>query len=265
MKRFVVIFALIAAVAVIGFNLVMNLKQPEVAFEGTLEEVLPKEVEGWEVLERKMAEDEAMQQRVVAILNYDEAVLYDYKKGDKTVTVYLAYWGAGHRTTAEVGLHTPDTCWVLAGFEREEREFGTNTLFGASSDSQFGDLRLLDSGQRLKPAEWGIYSIKDRDTYVYYWHLLGRHQTHRYEEAFGWKMGLTGRLERAREYIRDILKFGIDQRRDQMFVRISSNVPFSRFWSDPGFQEILKSLEAVNLFQSQPGDVATGEEIAWRE
>ena len=56
------------------------------------------------------------------ILQFDEMVYRSYRQGGVEVQIYAAYWKPGSAPYGQAGVHTPDTCWVNAGWKMGKRE-----------------------------------------------------------------------------------------------------------------------------------------------
>ena len=46
---------------------------------------------------------------------------------------------------------------------------------------------------------------------------------------------------------RDAVQQALRGSREQYFIRVTANVPFERFWSDPAFAEVLRGLQGLGL------------------
>lgn len=192
--------------------------EPEQNMDIELSEAVPQELPGWEIEDHELAESEEMQDRVEDILNFSKALFRSYSKDDTEIAVYIAYWEPRKMPVRMVQAHTPDICWVRNGWEVADSEYS---------------VALSADGIPLKPAE---FRVMTRDPaplqYVYYWHTVGdRIYVNR-------TIGSWDRWDP----IKSLFKFGLKQRREQFFIRLSSNRPFSEIWNDPDFQIILKDL-----------------------
>jgi hypothetical protein len=155
------------------------------------------------------------------------------------VEVYVAHWLPGEVSPAKIGAHTPDTCWVDSGWTREERKEAVT--------------RQL-AGQDLKPLEFGVFEKDGNRLNVVFWHLLGGEPV-RYD-LYGWDNGLKGRIERFHTLVQDFVNYGLDQRQEQLIVRISSNTPIDELWSDPGFVQILSQMSRAFGLYANPSPVS---------
>jgi hypothetical protein len=205
-------------------------------FDRKLSEIVPAKVEGWRAEELPLAATEGMLEHVNKVLQFDDSVQRVYTQGDTQVIVYAAYWTPGKVTTADAGTHNPDSCWVAAGMNRTERLY-----------SQSGDVL----GRPLLPYEYGAYAKDGRVTYVMFWHLV-QGVPQRYEsQKEGWRNGLAGRLERLPLVLDDIRRYGLNQKREQLFVRISANKPLETLRADPAFDRLLGSVDSLGVFKDK--------------
>jgi len=180
-----------------------------------------------------------MQARVDYILKYDDALTRTYKSSTGlTLSLYVAYWNAGKVPVHEAGLHNPDTCWVVSGWKRGERK---------------NNCEQSIDGQALKTFEYGAY-IKDKHTeYVIFWHLVGDSVNR--IDIVGHRNGLEGKIERFILALKSMKKLGFNQRREQLFIRLSSPVPYEELWNRPDFHEFLEHMAPLRIFAANiPAD-----------
>ncbi len=81
-----------------------------------LENYLPKEIPGWSVEDKPIADSPEMLKVAKALLRYDAAMFRIYRKNDVEIAIYLAYWLPGKAHPQNVDAHTPDVCWVANGW-----------------------------------------------------------------------------------------------------------------------------------------------------
>ena len=187
-----------------------------------LSQTLPTELPGWSSRELPLGETEETKNAVVGILQFDDYFSRSYRSGSTEVTLYVAFWKPDKVPPRAVGVHTPDTCWVQNGWTRINRAHA---------------VPLADLERSFKPAEFGTYSLRGNTLQVYFWHLVGG-KPYSYEQEG--LHSLTAPLQ-------DMATFGLNQRRDQLFVRLASNVPFDQVWRDPGFARLLQALSTLGL------------------
>ena len=171
-------------------------------------------INGWETTNVPLGDTPEMRQIVSDVLGYDDVVSWEMTRADRlSIQVYAAYWAGGKRSAKEVGTHTPDICWINAGWKREE-----------VGHSQF---RLRD-GRLLKPAESRSFNQRGAHIYVVFWHVYG-------DEVISY----GAREPSFFDGITDLLKLGLKGRQKQYFIRIASSRPLAEFINEPAFQELL--------------------------
>lgn len=192
-------------------------------FKGAVKDLLPgpRITVGWEVEPRAVADTVEMQRAVNEMLNYDDAAYVVYSRGNLKVSIYLAYWTPGKMPTRLVASHTPDICWVMVGWKRQE----------ATS----GRMLSLSNGMTTLPAEERRMESNGRSEWVLFWHLFAG-TTNSYE---------TSALPPWYAPIRDLRRYGINQRREQFFLRISANLPVDEWWNEPIVQHVANELLAA--------------------
>lgn len=205
-------------------------------FSAELAKIVPTALDGWAVKDLPLAATEGMLEHVNKVLQFDDSVQRVYEHGDTQVIVYAAYWTPGKVTTADAGTHNPDSCWVAAGMTRTERLY-----------SQNGDIL----GRALLPYEYGTYAKDGRVTHVLFWHLVQGEPQNYQEQKEGWRNGLAGRIERLPLVLADIRRYGLNQKREQLFVRISANKPLDVLRADPAFDRLLSSVDALGIFKDK--------------
>jgi exosortase len=137
------------------------------------------------------------------------------------ISVYLAYWRAGQASVSQVASHTPDACWPGAGWQAVPQ-----TIVRESP---------VLSGRRLPPAEARLFKAGDFPQHVWFWHLFdGRPIA--YESPYSPK----ALLEIAWRY-------GFRHDGDQLFVRVSSNVPWNEIADEHLLAEIFQGLQPLGL------------------
>lgn len=237
MKKAVIALMLAALLLAVGLQAYIGLQPtPPPAIQVPLTEIIPNDIPGWRVTDMPMAASAEMQNRVEGTLQYDDAMFRLYERQGIQVGVYIAYWHAGKVSISKAGTHTPDTCWVVNGWEREARESGVCK-------------QIADTD--LKPGEWGIFSKDGVPQYVIFWHLVGG-VPYGYEQ-YGWDRNVFDKVKRHLLFLRDAREFGLNQRREQFFIRVSSNVPLDEVWEIEGFEDIMAGIANLGLIDdSQP-------------
>lgn len=215
-------FALAAgAAALVGATLLQFypalIPPPPASKTRQLNDLLPAKVPGWAVQDLPIAESEEMRATVNQRLRYDDHLVRLYSRGNVRVMVYVAYWLPGKQPYRMVGAHSPDTCWVQNGWTRVDRDQWSSCPSGETF---------------AQPIEFGTYAREGTLENVIFWHLVGGQvygfEQHGLHNPFG--------------IFHDFLTFGLSQRREQYFIRVSSNLPFDRLWADPDIHAVLDPL-----------------------
>jgi hypothetical protein len=224
-------------VVLFGLNLYINLKPaPKPLISQPLISLLPTAPPGWSAEDEAIADTPEMQEAVEDVLHFDDAAYRVYDNGNAQIAIYVAHWLPGKFSPAKVGSHSPDTCWVHHGWTMLERN---------------QDVTRELAGGTLKPLETGIFEKDGEQIHVMFWHLVGGESVN--YDLTDWENGLAGRLQRLPAMLADFTRFGLDQRREQLVVRVSSNVPFKLLWEDAGFKQVMDDLShSLNLYAKLP-------------
>ncbi len=236
MRKLLIIVALIIVVCVAGMVVYAQwFTDSKQRFTASLSKVTPSKLPGWTVEEVPLAESQGEMDHVEKILKFDQYVSRKYTKGDLEITLYAAYWKPGKRSPIDAGGHNPDSCWVNFGWTRTLREFSiTGTKIG---------------GHELLPYEFGIYEKGGASISVMFWHLLNG-KPYAYEDhRAGWADGIAGVIFRLPKRLEDLKRLGLNQRREQLFVRISFNRQnFDKVLENPDFAEFMDKIAGLGIF-----------------
>ena len=220
-------FVLLAAVTVQGVDVFREVPKPRALH---LAQTIPASVPGWSGRDLPLGANEFTSKTAEKILNYDEVVYREFRRGDLFFTAYAAYWSAGKMPTRFVADHTPDRCWT---------ENGWHCLA-----MKFKQVMLLDQGP-LQPAEWRLFEPPNggKPTYVLYWHLVeGR--IYDYGERFN-------SIPDPFRWCKDAVQQALLGSREQYFIRVASSEPPEKLWSDPGFIEVMRGLRGLGLAEER--------------
>mgnify|MGYP002622645320 CR=1 FL=1 len=221
-KAFVFLSLIVALFLGIALAYQIFLWEPEQRKTVALTEAIPAEMPGWKVQDVPLADSEEMEARVEGILNFSEALFRTYTKPGTELAVYVAYWEPRKMPVRLVQAHTPDICWVRAGWEVEDSRYS---------------VPLSAMGVPLKPAEYRVMTKDPALQYVYYWHVVGD------EIYINRSIGVWDRWDP----IKSLFRFGLNQQQEQFFVRVSSNRPVDEIWDDPDVQKIMRDLAELAL------------------
>lgn len=142
--------------------------------------------------------------------------------GPTTITIYVAYWRPGQAPVSLVASHTPDACWPGAGW---------TPLPGAKPRAE-----LVVGGRMLFPAEHRLFKAGGlHHEHVWFWHLYaGRPLS--YQDPYS-----------AAELLRLAVRFGFRHQGEQLFVRLSSNRPWSEIGAEPLLAEFFSRTADLGL------------------
>jgi hypothetical protein len=237
MRKALLIFGGVMLAGLLALVLAAEFSPPRPrGFTGDLNQVLP-EVAGWVRRDIPIAGTSAAMASAQGILNYSQAKQILYTKGGTQVLVYVAYWEPGKVSVVDAGSHNPDSCWVNNGCVRTERIY--------SVPGKIGERELL-------PYESGQYIVPNGGKQnVAFWHLVNGEPNRYEDQEAGWRNGLLGRLERLPLVWKDIRAYGINQKNEQMFVRISSGQRVEELIADPANATLWQALAPLGIYADQ--------------
>lgn len=236
MKKTILILGTIFLSAVFALKFYFQLVPNQASsLNSSISEIIPKEIKGWSSEDFDLAESSEASERISSFLNLDDSLFRVFKNGSATVGVYVAYWTPGKVSYRWAGAHTPDTCWVVSGWERLEREYS---------------IPFKINSHQLKNAEFGVYEKDGNLQNVYFWHLVGG-------APFSYEQKEIPNIFGA---LIDIQKYGLNLRQEQFFIRLSSNRKIEELSLIPGFDKIIKGLGELNLSIEQ-NDLASARAI----
>jgi exosortase len=182
--------------------------------------LLPAGAPGWRTIENPGVEvfAGALHTTSLAQRTYVE----DGPGGEVGIILYLAYWPAGRVSVSTVDLHTPDMCWPGAGWVVEPVPRETAAL-------AVGGRTLPEAEYRFLRYE-GVYP-----QHVWFWHLLGGRPIS-YRNPYS-----------PRQLLATALRYGFRRKTDQLFVRISSNRPWTEIAGEPVVVGLFRGLERMGL------------------
>ena len=238
MRKALLIFGGVMLAGLLALVLAAEFSPPRPrGFTGELNQVLP-EVAGWVRRDIPIAASSAAMASAQGILNYSQAKQILYTKGGTQVLVYVAYWEPGKVSVVDAGSHNPDSCWVNNGCVRTERVY--------SVPGRVGERELL-------PYELGQYIVPNGGKQnVAFWHLVNGEPNRYEDQEAGWRNGIIGRLERLPLVWKDITTYGLNQKNEQMFVRISSNARIEDLFADPANGGLFNALTRLGVYKDSP-------------
>lgn len=198
-------------------------------------------VSGWEVRTLALAETPEQSKIVESTLDYDCVYNLQYTKDDFRISVYAAYWMPGKTPIHLVARHTPDVCWVAAGWRSAIHAQIENLALGPNTAISHAEHRIFMRDEQTEHVcffhviDGEISSLTDSDREVgplltfinnvfryefFFWHI--------WRKAPAAYIAPSGSAEAPNSSLSSFL---FRQRGEQMFIRISSNRPISEFWA----------------------------------
>jgi len=194
--------------------------------------MLPEDLPNWETRELELGATESLNEASREILRLDDFVHRQYSQPGRTFSVYIGYWRPGKMPVRLINQHTPDRCWLENGWSCVDREW---------------NVEYEGPDQDLQPAQLGLYEIQGFETYAMFWHLVDG-------EAYWAVPGQLNSRTRVGPFLKELFAFKMQTKREQIFIRINSNVPFDEIWETDGFQKVLDVLEDRWLAESKPAE-----------
>jgi exosortase len=188
-----------------------------------LEALLPRQPAGWDIVRT----DDLY--RFTPVLETEHLVQRTYLRRQATpqgerpliVTVYVAYWAPGQVPVSLVAAHTPDACWPGGGWEPEPVE-------PAPAPFRTG-------GQVVSTPEYRSFTNSGVRQNVWFWHLHDGRSIARADPRS------------AAALMKLALTYGFRTDGEQLFVRVSSNRPWSEVGDEPLVSAILARLKPRGL------------------
>jgi len=224
MKTFFVGAMAAVLLAAVGLQIYSARRSPgEAVSARSLKEQFTRELAGWTVEEQPIAETAEMKRAVGELLNFDDAIFLSYRRGGRQFDVYAAYWRPGKMSQRLVAGHTPDVCWVGAGWRKISSgnwNAGTENVAWSPAGGEF---RVFDDPRGAR--RW-----------VAFWHRAGNRAVS-YGDGGGpppwWAV------------FSDLAENGLDQKKSQYFVRVSANMPWGELTGEAGFNAVMAEIRAV--------------------
>lgn len=200
------------------------------AGENVLARRLPASLKGGSVRDEPIAATEEMKKAVGGLLNFNDGLFRLYQLSDIRVSVYVAWWEAGRMSPRLVAIHTPDVCWPGNGWVRDKV---AEAKLGA------GSYELAAAG--FAEGECRVFTMREKPEYVVFWHKVG-------DEMLSYK---TGWAPPWWAWLDEMWRGGLNLRKEQLFVRISSDKPLDAIWSKPEMEPLRKALLDLGLGAKQ--------------
>ncbi|MFM8337482.1 MAG: exosortase-associated EpsI family protein, partial [Opitutaceae bacterium] len=142
--------------------------------------------------------------------------------GSRELIIYVAYWRAGQAPVSLVASHTPDACWPGAGWEAVPIPETT--------------VALSVNGRGLPDAEQRVFRSGGLPYNVWFWHLHGGKPI-TFRDPYS-----------ATELLRYAWRYGFQRDADQLFVRVSSNRPWSEIEQSSVLREFFERAARLGLW-----------------
>lgn len=242
MKKLIIVSLAVGLSFVLSAKFVFAFLVPDVepTIDQTLEEMIPPSLPGWSSNQVPLSNTPEGVDRVLQVLDLDDVYSREYVRGDVRVMVYAAYWFPGSEPYSAVAIHNPDSCWVIAGWEIEERENNRLTSL---------------AGVDLKEHEYGVYTKDGATAHVMFWHLLGG-EPNKYIKHMLWTSSGLDSIKRQFYFIFSMYQMGLNLGQDQLFVRLSSNKSFEELEALGYLDQIFDHLSALGL--ERPNNEGSG-------
>lgn len=200
--------------------------QLRMAGEDTLAKRLPANLPGGTAHDEPIAATDEMKKAVGELLNFNDGVFRIYQWPEARVSVYAAWWEAGRMSPRLVATHTPDVCWPGNGWVRDQ-----------TAEGRLGALREELRAKGFAEGECRVFRMQTNPEHVVFWHKVGG-------EIFSYK---TGYAPPWWAWIDEMWRGGLNLRKEQLFVRISSDKPLLDIWSKPEFEPLRGALLDLGL------------------
>lgn len=211
--------AMLGAAAVLALFFVFNTRSaPRPSPVPDLLTLLPVDAPGWQVKTSDLYEfrgtlqtDHLAQRHYLAVRNGEPV----------EIIIYVAYWRAGQAPVSLVSAHTPDACWPGSGW----------------SVRPVADPRppLAAAGHPLPNGEHRVFVGASSAQNVWFWHVYDGRPI-----AYQDPLSPIALLKLA-------ITYGFRRAGDQMFVRVSSNRPWSEISDEPLIQEFFRKTQPLGL------------------
>jgi hypothetical protein len=195
-------------------------------------DVIPKASNNWTVSDELLGPTEASSQSALKTLNLDDYVYRRFQRGGTWFTIYAAYWAPGRMPTRLVASHTPDRCWTENGMRcvemnfRQAHELNGKPLFRAEERAFTG----AAGGEK---------------TYVAYWHLV---EGRLYDYG-----GRFNAIPHPWLWWKDTVAQAMYGSREQVFVRVASNISIGDLWRDADFDAVMSTVAGMGLYAKPAG------------
>lgn len=184
---------------------------PEPTLRQPLAELLPTGAEeGWSHEDLPLGATESQDAKAHEILGLTDFVYRRYTRGGKSFEIYVAYWAPGKMPPRLMNSHTPDTCWVNAGWtnvQSERRSLDTESPAAIILDTlPIPDLTNV-------PGRWRIFEKGEARLPVIFWHIVSGEPYQYGHQSLG---------QRFKQLVLDPFTRGEELFGEQWLVRVSN-------------------------------------------
>lgn len=197
-----------------------------VAKAGRLETVLPVRLGSGGARDEPIAATEEMKKAVGELLNFNDSIYRIYQLPEARVSVYIAWWEPGRMSPRLVAGHTPDVCWPGNGWLRDN-----------AAERGLGALREELSATGFAEGEVRVFRMQNKPEYVVFWHKVG-------DQMLSYH---TGYAPPWWAWLDEMWRGGLNLRKEQLFVRISSDTPLETIWPQAEMAPLRQALLALGL------------------
>ena len=216
-------FALIVLLVAVFVGVYTVVQTDSKSLHTGLMDTLPTAQAPWTQHDMAIANTELMKKSVGELLNYDKAIFREDRNGDKTLTLYAAYWRPHKFDPRLIAIHVPDVCWVGSGWQMSNPDYAYPVM--------------LAGNKKAWPAQYRFFTKEETGQHVLYWHVVDGRLSG-YAEGPG---TLTSQSVFAR-FCQGIRGEGAGE---QFFIRLSSPQPWSEWQDEPLFKQILETFSPV--------------------
>jgi hypothetical protein len=222
LKICTIILSLALGMAIIG-----SFGPKEKQFTGNLEQLLPRSgtVGDWSMTHLQISETTEVKAMVDELINYDDAVYVRFSRDDWWIDVYIAYWKPGKMSYRAIAGHTPDVCWVGQGWNCQLREVKQMIP------------KVEETTPKL-PMQYRVYTMSEKIVHVIFCHIVDG-EVMFYQTADG--------IPPWYSMFSDLWNRGLWQKKEQTFIRISSNRVLNDFRNAPPIEKLLENI-VMTLF-----------------
>lgn len=179
--------------------------------------LLPATADGWQVKSSDLYEFRGT-------LKTEHLAQRHYVRADGSpveIIIYVAFWPAGQAPVSLVASHTPDACWPGSGWE--------------SLPVRDPRMNLTAGPRSLPDAEHRLFQAGSRPQHVWFWHLYNGRPI-AFQDPYS-----------PRALLALALRYGFRRAGDQLFVRISSNRPWSEIAHEPPLAQFFAHTQPLGL------------------